>query len=292
MTSHSFLLNFLMLFDFCCIFIIFLLLLWALLHDDKGLFFVFWWWCFDGVFFFFSGSCLILKKFEEAWIWSFEAFPIIGWKLLSAKQKLWALKHLVLELGASFWVPNKSFELWSFFFLVLELGASFCVPNKSFELWSILLCNWVQAFECQREPLIFEAFCGAIGCKLLSGKQKLSSFEAFGWCNNLGAIFECQTKALSFEAICGAIIGCKVLSAKEKSQSFFECKKKRELENFSIFCVFSVPIKFVSGSNDVGVGSIQWQSVAALWIDSWVRTKTKMSWKLSVCTRRRELGQG
>jgi hypothetical protein len=87
----------------------------------------------------------------------------------------------------------------------------------------------------------------------------------------LGADFEYQTKALSFEAICGAIIGCKVLSAKEKSQSFFECKKKRELENFSIFCVFSFLIKFVSGSNDVGVGSIQWQSVAALWTDSWVR---------------------
>jgi hypothetical protein len=48
----------------------------------------------------------------------------------------------------------------------------------------------------------------------------------------LGAIFECQTKALSFKAICGAIIGCKLLSAKEKSQSFFECKKKRDLENF------------------------------------------------------------
>lgn len=61
------------------------------------------------------------------------------------------------------------------------------------------------------------------------------------------------------------------MSAKEKSQSFFECKKKRELENFSIFCVFSFPIKFVSGSNDVGVGSIQWQSFAALWTDSWVR---------------------
>jgi hypothetical protein len=87
----------------------------------------------------------------------------------------------------------------------------------------------------------------------------------------LGAIFECQTKALSFEAICVAIIGCKLLSVKEKSQSFFECKKKRELENFSIFCVVSFPIKFVSGSKDVGVGSIQWQSVAALWTDSWVR---------------------
>ncbi len=212
---------------------------------------------------------LDLVSFEEVWSLDFELWSIsnywvqafecqtkalsfgafccaIGCKLLSAKQKLWALKHLVLELGASFWqelwalkhflvlelgasfwVPNKSFELWSIFWCWNWVQAC-CVPNKSFELWSILLCNWVQAFECQRK------------------ESKLCWVQ----------------------------------------------KEKRAREFFYFLCIFF--------SHQICIRIKRcwsWEHPMAEFCSSldWFlgkRTKTKMSWKLSVCTRRRELGQG
>jgi len=128
----------------------------------------------------------------------------------SLKVGFGALKHFQL-LGASFWVPNKSFEFWSIF--VVQLGVSFF-------------------FECQTKALSFEAFSVGIGCKLLSAKQELWALKAFFLVLGIGCKLLCAKQELwalkhfvvqlankSFRALKhlgDAIIWVQILNVKQK----------------------------------------------------------------------------